>query len=170
MRYKFQDKKGRYTMSGVCNEVIDDLRKDVKTLKNPQHVSVAGFSRVINLYLKYWFLEIINNKAIYSMHNRLGNLFIIQTLCIRYNPKIIYFVTENGKRVRKVAPMPLKNGKLAFMFWDCGKRWRMYKIVPVKKWKQLIYRNYFDNHMDYPEMSLTKYGRKASPTYVQKIR
>ena len=51
MRYKYQDKKGRYTMSGVCAEVIDKLRTDVKKMKNPQHVSVAGFSRVINLYL-----------------------------------------------------------------------------------------------------------------------
>lgn len=170
MRYKYQDHKGRYTMSGVCAEVIDKLRKDVKTMKNPQHVSVAGFSRVINLYLKYWFLEIINNKFLYNMHNKMGTLFVIQTLCIRYNPQVVYFVTEDGKKVRKTVPMQLKNGKIPFMFWDCGKKWRMYKLTPVKKWKQLIYRNYFDKHMDYPEMSLNKYGRNASASYIETIR
>lgn len=170
MRYKSQDHKGRYTMSGVCSEVIDDLREDIQTMKNPQHVRVAGFSRVMNLYFKYWMLEVINKKAIMTLHNRLGSLFVIKTLCIRYNPKKVYFVTENGVKVRKEERIQLRNGRWPFMFWDCGKKWRMYKFTPSKKWKKLIYTNFFEENMDYIDMSLNTYGRKASASYVQMIK
>ena len=170
MRYKPHDNKGRYNMTGVCSEVIDDLRVDIQKMNNPEHVSVAGFSRVINLYFKYWLHEVINNKAMMVLHNKLGNLFIIQTLCIRYNPTKVYFVTENGKKVRKREPMKLRNGKWAFMFWDCGKRWRMYRFSPSVKWKKLIYENYFDKLVDYPEMSLNDYGGNASASYIKEIR
>jgi hypothetical protein len=157
-------------MTGVCSEVIDDLRKDIQKMNNPQHVRVAGFSRVMNLYFKYWMEEVINNKGIMKLHNKLGSLFVIKTLCIRYNPKKVYFVEENGVKIRKSKPIQLKNGKWPFMFWDCGKRWRMYKFTPSKKWKKLIYENFFDKDMDYVEMSLEDYGRNASPSYIQMIR
>jgi len=157
-------------MTGVCEEVIADLRKDIQKIKNPEHVRVAGFSRVMNLYFKYWMLEVINNKSIMTLHNRLGSFFVIKTLCIRYNPKKVYFVQENGVKVRKTERIQLRNGKWAYMFWDCGKRWRMYKFTPSKKWKKLIYNNFFVNNIDYIEMSLNEYGRTASSSYVQIIR
>jgi len=157
-------------MSGVYNEVVDELRSDVKNLKNKEHVNIASFTRVINLYFKYWMEEIINKGSIMSLHNKMGHLFVISTLCIRYHPTKTYFVVENGVRVRKTEKVELRDGKFPFMFWDCGKKWRMFKFVPSKKWKKLIYHNFFVLKKDYSEMNLDNYGRTGSPSYVQNIK
>jgi len=158
-------------MSGICAEVINDLRSEIQaTDYKSEHVSVAGFSRVMSLYFKYWFEQVINNMSVMDWHNKFGSLFVVKALCIRYNPIKIYFVTENGVKVRKEAPLEMRNGKRAFMFWDCGKKWRMYKFSPATKWNRIIFDNFQRKNMDYPEMSLDNYGRKGSPSYIQIIR
>jgi len=170
MRYKQFNHKNEYTMSGVFAEVVDDLRKDINTLNEPQHVNIATFTRVINLYFKYWFEAVINEKMIMTLHNKLGSLFVIKTLCIRYNPTKTYFVMENGERVKKTEKLQLKDGKFPFMFWDCGKKWRMFKLTPANKWKKMIYQNFFDKDQDYPDMTLDDYGRSGSKSYVQQMK
>ena len=170
MRYRLHNNKGEHTMSGIYNEVVDDLREDVKSLQNSQHVNIATFTKVVNLYFKYWFEEIIQNREIMSLHNKLGHLFVIKTKCNRYEPTKTYFVTENGKKVRKTEKLKLRNGMFPFVFWDCGKKWRMFKLVPAPKWKKKIYHNFFNLTQDYPEMSLKGLGRSGSSSYVQTMK
>jgi hypothetical protein len=157
-------------MSGVYAEIENDLRQDIKSLKYDKgEINIAIFTRVINMYFQLMFKSIIYDNFILSLHNKLGHIYAIKSMCIRYNPTKVYFVTENGEKVRKVQKMKLKSGRWAFMFWDVGKKWRMYRFNPASKWKKQLIEN-FHNGADYPEMDLKEYGRTASPTYVQRIR
>jgi hypothetical protein len=172
MRYKQQNHKGEYSISGVYAVIEDDLRSDIRSLKitESQVINIAIFTRVINLYFKYWFEAIINENAMMKLYNKLGYLFVIKTLCIRYNPTKTYFVVENGERIKKIKEIKLKEGYFPFVFWDSGKLWRMFKFEPANKWKKMIYHNFFDLNHDYQRMNLENYGRKGSPSYVQQMK
>lgn len=170
VRYANKNKKGQYTMSGVYSEIVDDMRSEAKSIKNVEHINIATFTRVINLYFKYWFEAIIDQNVVMKLYNKMGYLFVIKTACIRYIPTIVYFVKENGKRVRKTKRAETRNGMFPFMFWDTNKRNRAYKFVPSPKWKKKIYKNFFDELHNYPEMSLDDYGRRGSSTYIQHLK
>jgi len=169
MRYKATNKNGEYGMTGVFEEIKDDLRREVNQLnQDSMHISLALFTRIVNLYFQEIFKQVIDG-AVFSLHNRLGHLIVIKSLCIRYNPTKVYFVTENGEKVRKTKNIELVNGRWAHLFWDVGKKWRMYKFIPATKFKIQIAENFL-NGKDYPEMDLKSYGRNASSTYIQYLK
>jgi len=169
MRYKPTNNKGEYGMTGIFLEAKEGLRKEVKGLQGSMHISIGLFTRIINLYIKKMFHEVIHNNDVFSLHNKMGHLFVVKSLCIRYNPTKIYFITENGKKIRKTQKIETKGGRWAFMFWDVGKKWRMYRFNPAREFKKQIAENFLKGN-NYPEMDLTKYGRAASPTYVQHLK
>jgi hypothetical protein len=169
MRYKPTNHNGEYGMTGIFLEVKDDLRTEIKGLNDKMHVSVNLFSKIVNRYIQEVFKEVIQNGKVFSLHNRLGRLIVVKSKCIRYNPTKVYFVTENGKKVRKTQKIETINGRWAYLFWDVGKKWRMYRFKPAPKFKKQITENFMKG-FDYPEMDLQDYGRSASPTYIQHLK
>ena len=167
MRYSPTNSNGEYTMTGVYLEVKPDLERMSAKLKEKHDViTVDMFTRVVNLYIQMMFKKIIFENFILPMSNKFGFLLVVQSLCIRYNPTKAFFTTTNGHVERHVQKIKLVNGRWAYMFWDTGKTWRMFRFVPAPKFKRMIAEQFFEGK-DYPEMDLKKYGRLASPTYIQ---
>jgi hypothetical protein len=167
MRYRQTNNKGEYTMTGVYAEIQSEMQAEADKLKYDScHITIAMFTRVVNLYIQKMLEDVIENGSIWKLLNKFGYLFIAQSVCIRYNPTKTYFVTENGHVTRKQQKIQLVNGRIPHFFWDTGKIWRMYKFVPAVKFKRRMYEKFLAG-MQYETMDLTKYGRKASATYIQ---
>lgn len=168
MRYKQINHKGEYTMSGIFAEVQVEMQRDADKLKyDAQHITIAMFTRVVNMYCQMMLKEIIEDAVVFPMLNKFGFLFVVQSICIRYNPTKTFFVTENGQVVRKTQKIELINGRIPHLFWDVGKKWRMFKFVLAPKFKRQIHEN-FRRGVPYEIMDLKKYGGRASATYIQK--
>lgn len=155
-------------MSGIFAEIQTEMQAEASALKyNPQHITIAMFTRVVNQYCKMMLKEIIEDAAIFPLLNKFGFLMVVQSICIRYNPTKTFFVTENGQVVRKTQKIDLINGRIPHLFWDTGKMWRMFKFVLAPKFKRQVHEN-FKRGVQYEVMDLKKYGRRASSTYIQK--
>lgn len=167
MRYKATNNKGEYGMTGIFLEIKDDLRRDIHKLDpaDRAYIDVATFTMIMNLYIEIMLQDVIDG-AICKLYNKLGFLYVVQSLCIRYNPTKAFFVHENGQLVRKVDKVQLVNGRLAHFFWDCGKKWRMYRFKPASRFKKKMLDKFYAG-FEYAVLDLKKYGRNASDTYIQ---
>jgi hypothetical protein len=121
-------------------------------------------------YMRIVLKDTVNGK-INSLYNRFGEIYPVKTKAIRYNPMRWVFTKENGKVVRKQEKINLSktNGYAYFVFWSAPKIYRHYKLKLSRTWTKRLLDNVFGG-MDVLDISLNKYGRNASLTYIQKIK
>jgi hypothetical protein len=170
MRYKQINHKGEYTMSGIFAEVQAEMQAEADKLKyDSQHITIAMFTKVVNLYFMHALKELIEEGKVFQMIKKFGSLLVVQSMCVRYNPTKTFFVTENGQVIRKTQKIELVNGRIPHLFWDVGKRWRTFKFILAPKFKRQIHEN-FKAGFPYDVMDLKKYGKLATTTYIQKRR
>lgn len=172
---KSLDSQGRYTLFGVYkeveNEVNEELSKLPKGRTRVKTINYRLFGDIVRSYLAIAMREVIVKGVGFPLLNKFGELRAFVTECTRYNPTTTTWVTENGKRFPKRVKLDLSktNGKIVFVFWNCAKRYRHFKMHMSPKWKRLLFQQYQDG-MEYPDMSLYAYGRTASTDYIQKIK
>lgn len=173
--HQITDNSGNYTLFGVyknCSELLDSRLKDVNYGKGRhiKSVSFRVFSRIVKTYMGIMFEQIIAGN-IRTLYNKFGDLYPAKTLAIRYNPTTYSFTKENGKVVRKKVALNLSKtqGFVYFIFWNCPKKYRHYRLRMSKIWKVKLMRE-VENGLDVMDVTMFKYGRKASSTYIQTKR
>jgi len=173
--HKEIDSKGSVTFYGVykeclplMNERLDEVNYGVG--RHIKSVSFRVFCRIIKMYVTILLQDLLTGRIV-NLYNRFGNLYIVKTKAVRYNPTTYTFTKVNGKVVRRKVPLNLSRtiGFVFFAFWNCPKRYRHYRLKVSKVWKTRI-KEVCDNGLDVMDISLFKYGRTASPTYIQKIK
>jgi hypothetical protein len=167
--------KGSYTLFGVFEEARDRINERIAELPkgktNIKSISYRTFASIIRTYLKMVFYQVIHKGWGIDLYNKFGRIRVVKTQCIRYNPVKHYWVTENGKKVRKEQKLDVNKtgGYFHFIFWDCPKRLRHYKFFSAKCQKRKYYELAM-NGFEYPNHSLREYGRNASTSYIQHIK
>jgi hypothetical protein len=172
---KSLDLKGRYTLFGVyneCSELLDSRLNKVNYGKGKfiKHVNYKVFKTIVMAYMREVLSSTVNG-GLNTLHNRFGDIYAVKTKAIRYNPMRWVFSKENGEVVRKQEKVNLSktNGYAYFVFWNAPKIYRHYRLKLSRTWTKRLLDNVFGG-MDVIDISLNKYGRKASPTYIEKIK
>jgi hypothetical protein len=169
------DSRGAYTLFGVFNEVEDEVNKEIDKIPigrtRVKRITYRLFGDIIRMYFKICFREVIVRGYGFPLLNKFGELRAVKTLATRYNPTTFTWVKENGKAIRKLVKLDLNktNGYMFFVFWDCPKKYRHFKLKLSPKWKSLLFKQYQDG-MEFPDISVLAYGRTASDSYIQKIK
>lgn len=140
------------------------VQDKLKSLKQKEIRKVT--SKLVRAVMREYFKSVFED-AIYlgkrvTLFRWFGYVYGAKTMCTRYNPKSFYFVTENGKRIRKERKIDVNKtgGFFYFMFWDSPLKWRNYRLRTVRRWSSEIFQN-AQAGFDYIDISL--FGR--SETY-----
>jgi len=155
----------------VESDINDDLSEIPVGHTKIKRITYRVFCRIILLYFKYHFIQMIDHGRSAIMLNKFGTLKIVKTLCTRYNPTKWIFKTVNGKVVREKVKIDINSlgGYFYFPFWESDKKYRQYRFYFTKPWKRRLWAKAKEG-MDYFDYTLTKTGRNASPDYIQKIK
>lgn len=139
-----------HMMENGCQERLDKL-KQTKVRK----VTSRLVRSIMREYFKMLFEDAIYKGKRVSLFQWFGYLYAAKTLCTRYNPKSFYFVTENGKRIRKERKIDVNKtgGYFYFMFWDAPLKWRNYRLKVSRRWSSEIYQNALSG-FEYIDISL----------------
>lgn len=168
---KLYDNHNRLTLRAIYEDCKSDMNADLKKIENKADskrvISYREFSVIIRMYLKLVFQNLINGYSL-SLYNKFGVLRVVKTSLIRYNPITYSFKRENGKVIREKKKLKHNSGYWYFLFWDCAKKYRHFRLKPDINFKR-AYMKEVKKGMDYLDISLYKYGRNASDNYVDKI-
>lgn len=120
------DNHGRVTLKGIYDDAIIEIKEELKKRPdiNKRTVTYREFYGVISAYLTQIF-EIVLGGLSYDLYNRFGNIRIIKTKITRAEPK--YYIPEG-------IDDHFTKGYWHFLFWDCGKKWRMFEMKMSKKY------------------------------------
>jgi hypothetical protein len=173
---KSLDHKGRYTLFGVYNECSSRLdtrliRVNYGKGKFIKHVNYKVFKTIVMSYMRILLTRTINGE-ITHLHNKFGDIYPVKTKAIRYNLMRWVFTKENGSVVRKKEKVNLNktNGYAYFVFWNSPKIYRHHRLRLSRTWYKKLLDNIFNNGMSVMDITLNKYGRTASTSYIQKIK
>lgn len=165
------DNHNRITLRGIYEDCREEIKIGLKEITDKQDnkrvISYKEFYKIVSLYLSKVFDNLINGYS-FRLYNHFGVLRVVKTYMIRYNARTYSFKRVNGKIIREVKKLENKNGYWYFIFWDTGKKYRHYRFKADIKYKRQ-YMEKVNNGFDYLDISLDKYGRKASDTYIEKI-
>lgn len=166
------DKNGCYTLFGVYEECKGDIDKELQELPKgvtkSKRINYRTFSKIIRSYFKHSFALLIDGRT-FQMFNKFGSLDVVKTECIRYNPKTVHFYRENGELKRKEVRLDTNAGYWWFVFWNSPKYLRQYRFKINRKYKRM-YMEKVEQGFDYVDLSLSKYGRNASLSYIHHIK
>lgn len=122
---KSLDKYGRVTLKGIYDDALKEIKEELKKRPhlNKRTVTYREFYKIITVYLDMIYQRLLDGFS-YDLFNRFGNLRIIKTKLTRYTPK--YYTPKNIND-------SFTKGYWHFVFWDCGKKWRMYEFKMTGK-------------------------------------
>lgn len=173
---KSVDRNGAYTLKGVydeCSELMDSRLNKVNYGKGRhiKHVNYKVFKTIVMAYMREMLKEVVEGYT-GTLYNRFGELYAVKSKAIRYNPYRWVFKKVDGEVVRERVKIDLNktNGYVYFVFWNAPKIYRHYKLKLSRTWNKRLLDNVFNNRLDLLDITMNKYGRKASPTYIQKIK
>tara|TARA_R110002020_G_scaffold395856_1_gene605889 strand:- start:577 stop:1113 length:537 start_codon:yes stop_codon:yes gene_type:complete len=172
---KSKDNDGALTLYGIYLRSKEDVNIDISKLNkgrtNVKNIGYRLYGDIIRSYFSIVFRQIIKGYT-YPLLNKFGWLKVVKTLCTRYNPSTYSFKKVDGKIIRKKIELNVNktDGFFYFVFWDCPKKYRHYRLKVSPKWKRLLFKGVIEDEMDYPDYSLLRYGRNASNSYIQKIK
>jgi hypothetical protein len=173
---KSLDRNGAYTLLGVyeeCSELLDSRLYKVNYGKGKyiKHVNYKVFKTIVMAYMREMLNEVVNGN-IGTLYNRFGELYAVKSKAIRYNPYTWLFKKVDGKTVRERVKVDLNktNGYVFFVFWNAPKIYRHYKLKLSRTWNKKLLDNVLIKNMEVLDITMNKYGRNASPTYIQKIK
>lgn len=152
-----QDNKGRCYLRHIYNDSIEEIEEKLKGISNlkKRTVSYRDFSRIIRCYFREIF-EILLKGYSYDLFNKFGRLRIVKTKTNRYKPN--YYIKDKSK----IDDSFTKN-YWHFLFWDCGKKWRMYEFTMSSSYKKIMMRkvNMGFEYEDYTDLKKDEYIRKV---------
>jgi len=121
-------------------------------------ITYEQFIGIINGYLTHSFTHVIESGRGYEFGHKFGEVRVVKTQCVLYNPRKYYFKTDStGKKVKEVEKyrqVVLGDGMIAFMIWKPGNKKKMFRIRMAQKWKKKIWESvqagadYMDYTMD----------------------
>jgi hypothetical protein len=172
---KTLDSRGAYTLFGIYGEVKEEINEELSKLPSGRtrvkRITYRLFGDIVRSYLKICLRDVVIKGYGFPLLNKFGELRAVKTLATRYNPSTYTFSKENGKVVRRKVKINVNksDGYVTFIFWNCAKKYRHYKMSFARKWKKLLFEQY-QSGLELPDISILAYGRTASNEYIQKIK
>jgi len=139
---RLKDNEGNLTTYAIYKDCKFYVGKRLKKLPtgvtNRKEITWREFSKIIRLYWKYTFEEVVEGKIV-KLRNGLGKLMVVKTLCVDYNPKKLYIVRdENGKIIgteKRKIDVERFNGYFYFILFE-SKMYKRFRIFPTLKIRQ----------------------------------
>jgi hypothetical protein len=170
------DEYGNYNLYGVYLESKKDIDRRLHRVSygNGRYIKSIPykvFAAIVYAYCTELLLESLKNRMS-CFYNRFGDIYPVKTKAIRYNPYTYHFKRDaENNIIREKVKLDLNktNGYVYFFFWNAPKRYRHYRFKVSKVWKLRLLEK-IEQGFDVMNITLTKYGRAASSTYIQTIK
>jgi hypothetical protein len=170
------DKYSNYNLYGVYLEAKKDIDRRLYRVNygNGRYIKSIPykvFATIVYAYCSELLQESLKNRMS-SFYNRFGDIYPVKTKAIRYNPFTYHFKKDSsGNVIREKVKLDLNrtNGYVYFFFWNAPKRYRHYRFKVSRVWKLRLLEK-INEGFDVMNITLTKYGRAASSTYIQTIK